>query len=132
MANLEVVSAEAEVKVDPKEAKRLARQQEKQEAKRKAYAKGMITRVEAFQIAQQAAKEAVDSFAEFIREPLRANLVQSMALTEMMMDKGIIVDADEFQAYLNKIQERLDKSAEVDANASEENNGDPVTEETQE
>lgn len=87
------------------------KQQEKMDKQKRDYANGMISRAEAFAMGQELARNEIQSFAEFVREPLHVNLVQTMALVDLMMEKGLFTEV-EFQASLEKVSEKLQAQGE--------------------
>jgi hypothetical protein len=102
--NAEVVETEKEL--TPAEKKKA----EKEAKKLKQYAQSMITRQEAWSMAKDVANEEVGQLANFIREPLRANLVQTMALVELLIDRGVFTKGT-FDEYLNKLATRVEEEA---------------------
>ena len=106
-AKLEVTNEE-ERELTPEEKKRLEKEKKKQER----YWRSMITRDEALQLATAVAREEVKKLVSVIREPLRADLVQSLAVVEVLKDKGLVKDDDEFQTYLDRIVEKLENQRE--------------------
>lgn len=108
MPKVEIVN---EQQVDEKEAKRLARKAEKEAKRQREYANSMITRAEAYTVAQEFAKRETQALAEFLREPLQVNLVQTMALVDILVAKGVFTQ-EEFQESLNKVAEKLQAQAQ--------------------
>lgn len=100
---VETIQAEAqEQQLSPEEQKRLERKAEKERKRNEQYMRSMITRREAFQVAQGAARQAVDQFANWVREPIQVSLIQINALTQLLIDKGVITE-DDVKEYVNKI-----------------------------
>jgi len=114
-ASLEVTEGN-EVELTEVEKKKLEKKNAKEKKKMEQYARTMVTRAEAHQIAEFTANQEVAGFAEFIREPLRANLVQTMALIELLKAKGIIESDEEFQSFLDLVADKL-KEEEKEAEA---------------
>ncbi|MNW28286.1 hypothetical protein D3C74_51080 [compost metagenome] len=132
-ANLKV-SEPSEVKFTDKQQKQMQKRLDREEQAKKNYARSMVTRAEAFSIAEQMANKEVNTFADFIRDPIRAAVVQAMALTDLLIDKGIINNNDEFQVYLDKVQDKLaaqDQEVVLDGEAKDTSNT-PVSEEEEE
>ncbi len=103
-ANLEIKEEAPKVETSKEKRKR-----EKEELKMKNYANGMISRGEAYQMAKSIAVEEAGHVANFFREPVKASVVQVMALVRMLTDKGIIESEEEFQKYLDLIQTEVNE-----------------------
>ena len=118
----------AEIKIEtgadnsPAEEMKNEKLKEKERKRLEQYGRTMVTRAEAHQIATYAANTEVQGFAEFIREPLRVNLIQAMAIIELLKDKGLIKDDAEFQTYLDKVAVKLMEESEADDKREEEGN----------
>jgi hypothetical protein len=113
------------------------KKQEKEQAKLKKIANTMVTRQEAYQMAQKIAVDEVGHLAEFIRDPLRVNMIQTMALVELLLEKGVIASQAEFEAALIKVSDKVQQQAEAEKGETsdeEEESGDEgsTQEETQE
>lgn len=106
------------------EQRKLQRKREREEKKMREYMNSMIRRSEAFSMAEKIADRKVEQLAEFIRDPLRVNLVQTMAVIELLMDKGIIESQDEFQKYLDKIADALQQEGDSDGGKEKEKETD--------
>lgn len=103
------------------EQRKLQRKKEREEKKMREYMNSMIRRSEAFSLAEKIADQKVGQLAEFIRDPLRANLIQTLALIDFLKDKGIIESDEEFQKYLDKVAERaMEQHKEGDNNGGKE------------
>jgi hypothetical protein len=109
--------------ITPKQQKQFQRQMEKEEQRRKAYANGMATRAEAYSMAKEIAQQHVMELSELLRDPIRANLAQTMAVIELLKDKGIIKDEDELNGYYAKVLQALLKPegepAEIDTHSQD-------------
>ncbi len=117
MAKVEIVN-ETETKVSVQEARRLQKQAQKESEKQRKWENTMITRGESYaasqQIAQQVIRAEAQSMVDYMREPLQVSLLQIMALSELLMEKGIITH-DEYQAALDKVAEKAESSMKVQA-----------------
>jgi len=98
--NVELTAAQQKKKAD-KEAEKL-----------KKVANGMISRQEAYQMSRAVANEEVGQLANFIRDPLRVNMIQTMALVELLIDKGVIESESAFQVYLERVSDKVQEEAE--------------------
>jgi len=114
--NLEVTE-ESTVETPQEKKKR-----EKEEAKLKRYANEMITRGEAWQMSKSIAVEEAGHVANFFREPVKASVVQVMALVKLLTDKGIVESEEEFQKYLDLVQEEIHEG-EAEAVVEEKSEG---------
>lgn len=103
-ASLEV-SEGKERELTEQEKKKLEKEKKKQER----YWKSMITREEALSLATAVAREEVQRLVSIIREPIRADLVQSLAVVEVLKAKGLVKDDEEFEDYLDIIVKRLEE-----------------------
>lgn len=102
------------------EQKRIQRKLEKEEKKKREYMNSMVTRAEAYSASERIAEQKIRQFSEFTLEPLRANLIQTLALIDFLKDKGIIESDEEFQKYLDKVAERaMEQHQEGDTNGKE-------------
>lgn len=115
MKELKLLNVAPEVEEDPLELspleqKKLQKQQEKEEEARKKYAMTMVTRAEAYQISQETAvhisRQTAKEATEFVREPLMSNIAQTMALSELLLKKGIITQ-EELQESLDEVYDKL-------------------------
>lgn len=111
----ELQKAQSERDLTTNEKKQLER-----ELKRlKDFRNGMITRAEAFELAQQSAEDAVRGLQAFMLSPLRTNMIHSMAVAELLMDKGIVTK-DEFQTFIDRVTASVNQKVEGENNGKEE------------
>jgi hypothetical protein len=107
-----MVEQEASKELSKWEQKKLQKQKEKEEARQKAYANSMISRAEAYQMASQIAMQQVQQLSDILRDPIRANLAHTMAVIELLKDKGIIKDEGELNNYYSKVLQAVLKPEE--------------------
>lgn len=103
----------------------------KEKKKLENYSRSMITRGEAYNLSRSVAVEEVGQLANFLRDPLRANMVQSMAIIELLTDKGIIESDDHFQIYLDRVADKVQAEAEKEGEASGEQEGIKIDSESE-
>ena len=103
-----------ETELTPEEQKKADKKAEKERKKLEQYSKSMISRGEAYQMSKSIAAEEVGFLAEFMREPLSTNIVQTMALVDLLVAKGLIT-LPEFESQLEKTQEKIAKQQEAGA-----------------
>ena len=97
-------------KVTKKERKTLVEEEKKKEKLRK-YAEGNLTRQEGYDMAKSAANEAVSKFAEMINDPVRINMTEMLALSNLLKRKGVITD-EEMDEEVEKVIAELSKLEE--------------------
>lgn len=94
-------------KEELKKLKQEERKREKERKKIEQYYRTLATRGEVIEISKRIVTQEVKEVAEFYREPVRVNIMQTMALIELLKEKGIIESDEEFQKYIDKIAEKL-------------------------
>lgn len=92
---------------------------EKERKREERYWNSMITRKEALELARGTARKEVSELVEIIRDPMRAGLVQSLAITELLKDKGLTKNDAEFQKYIDKVVKDLEKYPEGEGGKDE-------------
>lgn len=95
------------------------KQRQKAEEQHKKFMKSMISREEAMNLAKNESRKIGQTVSEFLKEPLMAGLVQTLALAELLKDKGITTD-EELQKYIGIIDQRVRDRQEEDTNVTEE------------
>lgn len=83
------------------------KQKEKEEKRIKDYQNSMITRLEASELSRRISTNITNQLADFLREPMRDSMVQTMALTELLKAKGIIENDEELQKYIEEVYKKL-------------------------
>jgi len=114
------------------ELRKLAKKATKKEEDEKKFMNSMITRAEALQLINKFSAEAAQSIGEMLREPIRTNLIASMALADILKEKGIITE-EEHILSMNKIAEDMNASLEsLVEDGEEDGQGEEGTDDNQE
>lgn len=93
----------SEEKLSVQEQKRQARIQERNEQRSKKYMKTLVTREEALELAKGVAREVVTQLMQAQQGAIRANIVHTYAVVDLLVEKEIISNRDELQPYINKV-----------------------------
>lgn len=109
------------------EQRKAEKKAQKQAAEIKKIENTMVTRKEAYVIAEKVVTEHIQAVGELIREPLRTNLIATMALAEILKEKGIITE-EEHIVSMQRIAEDMNASIENVQEGGEDGQGesDPI------
>lgn len=102
----------------------------KEAADKKRIENTMVSRKEAYTIAELVSREQAQVVGEMIREPLRTNLIATMAIAEILKEKGIITEEEHLES-MQKIAADMQASLENVQEGGEDGQGestDPIQE----
>lgn len=87
----------------------------------------MVSRKEVYMIVDTYTRQSAETVGEMLREPLRTNLIATMALADILKKKGIITEEEHIEA-MNKIAEDMNASLESLVEGEENGQGESTDE----